>query len=118
MTKPLHYVDINQISFFHSILREILVDIYREYGPQVITSLYRTGENETIHKTIPLRAVDIGVLSGDLGKHIEDYLNRTWIYNPGRPERRVAIWHDVGKGLHLHIQVNEKTRRRDDPVHA
>lgn len=116
--KPCMYLDIYQVSFLHPILQLVLADIYGQWGPQLITSLWR--KDGRIHETIPLRAVDLGAIPDLQGPRLEVWINARWVYNStGSPGRRVALWHNVGQGLHLHVQVHEHTYKMGDmPLHT
>lgn len=86
---------------------------YLQYllGSPVITSAYRPGDNG-VHGTWPVRGLDVRCRSAGLGQALEDLINSRWQYDPKRPELKVAIYHDVGSGPHLHIQVHKNTKRR------
>jgi hypothetical protein len=59
--------------------------------------------------TIPGRALDFSVVGlTDPKKVIED-VNNHFEYDPGRPDMRCAIYHDVGQGPHIHLQVSDAT---------
>lgn len=82
----------------------------------VVTSLFREPvEGESgVHGTVPLRAVDLSVsgLTEAQVSQFEADCNKAWIYDPERPEMRVCIRHDVGRGDHFHLQVHDRTVRR------
>ena len=40
------------------------------------------------------------------------YVNKKWVYDSQRPNIKVAIFHDVGRGPHLHLQVHHRTQKR------
>lgn len=105
-------IDIKQLEFIHPILREILIWM-EEYFSTIftVTSLYRVGDNG-VHGTLPLRATDLRCTSDELGSYIEDRVNSLWAYDHNRPKMKVCIYHDVGRGKHLHIQVHSNTKRR------
>lgn len=102
-------IDIKQISFIDDKLREILVkmenDLNREF---IITSMYR--EDSGIHGTIPLRAIDLRCRNNVMGELIKKYLNKNWKYDINRKFLNVCLYHDTGKGKHLHIQTHPNTR--------
>jgi len=81
----------------------------------VITESYRDKRHANdVHGTDPVRAVDLRTrcYDGDGAYRIMDEINNRWIYDPGRPDKKVAMIHDVGQGLHFHIQVHPNTVRR------
>jgi len=47
-------------------------------------------------------------------KLIEMKINQAWEYDPKRPEKNVAWFHEAspGSGNHFHIQVHPRTQRR------
>jgi len=105
----MYAIDLNQLEFFHPNLRAVLRWIETRFGFLfIITSLYRIGD-PGVHGTLPLRAVDLRCRSQILGKGIAETINKHWKYDPDRPEMLVAIFHDTGRGYHLHIQVHPNT---------
>ena len=80
-------------------------------GEPTITSLYRIGD-KGVHGTLPVRGVDIQCRDPAEGEWIEDRLNGKWIYDPDRPDKKVCMYHDVGQGAHIHIQVHPNTVHR------
>lgn len=81
-------------------------------GFDIITSAFRPGD-AGVHGTLRVRAVDFRCHDDEKGNRTEDYINSKWIYDPMRPQMRVAIYHDVGQGKHLHLQVHPNTMRKD-----
>lgn len=99
-------LDIKQISMFHPILVDVLIDTEEQCGPLRLTSLWR---ESGIHGTLPLRAVDASCHSSDVGQAIAGYINSRWVYDPKRPKYKVCLYH--GEVRHIHIQVHPNTRR-------
>ena len=105
----MHEIDISQLKFIHPMLRlEIMPAIKAEFGPQKITSLYRIGDTG-VHGTLPLRGIDLRY-NKDSYK-IMDFVIRNWIYDPKRPALKTCMVHDVGGGIHVHLQVHPDTVR-------
>lgn len=99
------------IASYHPILIELLTWFTIRHGGQVvITSAYRP-HDDGVHGTIPCRAVDLRSWAFDFPQTVCDYINRTWTYDPERPEMKCAIFHDVGYGKHIHLQVHPRTVR-------
>ena len=73
----------------------------------VITSAYRPGD-KGVHGTDPLRAIDIRSRRLDATAVCEK-INRHWQYDSTRPKLSCAIYHDVGRGPHIHLQVHDST---------
>jgi hypothetical protein len=101
-------IDETNLEFVHPHLRVIVLEINIEFGMQAITSLYRIGDNG-VHGTLPLRAIDVRCRNDDMGKVIEKWVNARYMYDPARPKMKVAMYHDVGRGKHLHLQVHDHT---------
>lgn len=105
------FLDYQQMEFIHPTLIAVVDDFEKEFGPKRVTSLHRM-RDPGIHGTLPLRAMDIGEQNDDVGAILEDFLNARWVYDPDRPRMKVAKYHDVGRGKHLHVQVHKNTKRR------
>lgn len=75
------------------------------------TSGYRPGDLG-VHGTIPFRGLDVRSWDHRHPEAIEIKANKQWQYDPKRPEKKVCILHDVGGGLHFHLQVHKNTVRR------
>ena len=104
-------IDIRQLEFIDSSLREILAWIEGETGLEfTITSLYRIND-AGVHGTLPLRGTDLRCRSKIIGEKIEEKINDAWSYDIDRPDKRCAYLHGVGENLHLHIQVHKNTKR-------
>lgn len=73
----------------------------------VITSAYRPGD-KGVHGTDPLRAVDLRSHGLDAAAIVEK-INRHWQYDSRRPKLKCALYHDVGRGAHIHLQVHDAT---------
>ena len=74
-----------------------------------ITSLYRP-ESDGVHGTLPVRGVDLSMPDEVLGIALVALINHWWHYDFARPEMKCAIYHNVGFGPHLHIQVHPATQ--------
>ena len=106
-------LDIDQLGFVHPNLKLLLHDLETITGFDFVsTSLYRIND-EGVHGSLPLRGWDIRCFDETIGRHIASRLNLRWQYDPSRPHLSVAIYHDVGKGKHLHLQAHPMTARND-----
>jgi hypothetical protein len=106
-------IDYPQLEFLHPLLRELMEEaermIYFMTGKEaVVTSLYRIDDNG-VHGTLPLRACDLRCRDAAIGENIAAELNGRWTYDPMRPEMASVIFHDVGRGAHLHLQVHPRS---------
>ena len=111
-----HHVFIGILTHqWHPKLIEILLWLTVRYSSYLltITSAFRTAKithtDSGIHSTIPLRAFDIRSNMFDDPQAIADDINDAFLYDPDRPDLKVAIYHDTGSGPHLHIQCHDNT---------
>jgi hypothetical protein len=104
-------IDIAQLEFIDSKLRNILVWIEKETGFEfTITSLYRINDSG-VHGTLPLRGADLRMRNVEAGAVIEKLINDNWVYNPDS-KKNCTLLHGSGSNLHLHVQVHPETRKR------
>jgi len=76
----------------------------------VVTSAYRK-DDTGVHgnfRGLDFRTWDLNQIFID---ELCDEVNRIWLYDPERPEKVCLLFHDVGRGPHLHLQVHPRTRR-------
>jgi len=105
-------VDLVQLHFIDRRLRVIAVQLEDSVGVEfTLTSLYRINDNG-VHGTLPLRAMDLSIRNNDIGLVAERFVNGRWIYDPTRPKLKCALLHDAGSGLHLHLQTHLNTVHR------
>ena len=103
-------VDLQQLDFINSTLRKMVTELEDHYGVQfTVTSLYRMNNEGSVHGQLPLRGVDLRCYDSEIGYLIEQRTNRKWTYDPARPEKKCCMYHNVGQGAHLHLQVHAKT---------
>ena len=76
-----------------------------------ITQGYEKRDYRSVHSTIPYRGVDIRSWDFKDPQSVADTINDNWQYDPGRPEKLCAVYHDTGRGVHIHLQVHDKTER-------
>jgi hypothetical protein len=94
-------------------LIDIICSVAAKYG-LVMTESYRYPIRPgDLHSTDPVRAVDLrsrDYKPETLCYEIEDWINKTWQYDPARPAMRCAIIHRVaGDVYHFHVQVHLNT---------
>ena len=97
-------------------LKKIVSEVNRKYGLDVITDLGRPG-NKGVHGTLfvppfELRGIDMRVRDDQMGAIIAYNINVNYIYDPNRPTKKVAMYHDAGSGQHLHLQTHPNTVER------
>ena len=98
----------------HHKMMELLIWYVERYGGDklIITSMYRIGD-KGVHGQVPCRGVDIrtrGVWEDP--QRFVDEIYRVWEYGDGK--HKVALFHDVGRGEHIHLQVRNETRRVEE----
>jgi len=106
-------IDIENLNFISKSVRTILTELEQNTGLELtVTSLYRIGDNG-VHGQLPLRGVDVRMRDEEIGKLVESQINETWFYDPNRPDLKCAVFHNVGRGIHLHIQAHPNTVKRE-----
>ncbi len=75
----------------------------------IITCGYE--ERNGVHGVIPVRGIDIRSKMFKDPDFVSEYINRNWSYDPERPNLKVALYHNVGRGDHFHIQVHPNTEK-------
>jgi len=106
-------IDIANLEFINPTLRTICTEVEKETGVELtITSLFRIGD-DGVHGQLPLRGIDFRTKNIVVGRLLESTINKKWSYDPKRPKMKCALLHDVGQGLHLHVQVHPNTIRVD-----
>ena len=95
---------------YDPLLVSIIGYIDKKYGKVVITSGFRE-DDIGVHGVIPCRGIDIRshVYHNPGAEEICDDINGKWQYDPERKEKKVAMVHDVGAGIHMHLQVHPNT---------
>lgn len=104
-------IDLVNLDFIETRVKSMAYDVEIFLGKeQTVTSLYRIND-KGVHGTLPLRGIDLRCHDEIVGKQVEDYINSRWQYDPARPEKKCCMYHDVGKGAHIHLQSHPNTRR-------
>lgn len=105
-------IDIGQLEFIDSTLRDILVWLEVKTGQTfTITSLYRINDSG-VHGALPLRGTDLRCRNKEIGRQIEKLINDHWQYDQARPDKKCAVLHGSGRNMHIHVQVHPNTRRK------
>lgn len=96
----------------HPDMEQLIAWIYHEQKAIVITCAYEERAYPSVHSTTPLRGIDIrsSIYKDPLA--VVRRINENWIYNPDAPEKVCALYHDTGRGPHIHLQVHDNTLRR------
>ena len=86
--------------------------VIKTFG-MVVTCAYRKKRHKNdLHGTIPVRAKDIRSWCYDNPEEVTAAINNKWVYDPTRPKKKIAVYHDSGEGPHIHLQTHPRTRRR------
>jgi hypothetical protein len=74
----------------------------------IITSIIRPHEDDSGVHALG-RGLDISktTIPETIGLAIMETINEKYVYDIMRPSMKVCIYHDVGKGLHYHLQCGE-----------
>lgn len=105
------HIDLKQLEFIDENLRLIALEVEEVFGSQTITSLYRMHDSG-VHGQLPLRGIDLRCKIYCFGQEIEEYINEQWEYDYKRPKMHCCLFHDTGRGLHIHLQTHPNTRKR------
>lgn len=100
----------------HPKLIELLEWICVRYSEVVFTGMYEDRDYPSTHSTIPVRAMDIRSWIYGEPQKVTDDINTHWIYDSERRELKCAVYHDTGKGKHIHLQVHDNTEYRSGPT--
>jgi hypothetical protein len=103
-------IDIAQLAFIEDTLRVMAMAVETRFGVEfTVTSLYRIGD-DGVHGQLPLRGIDLRCRDTAFGCQVVDWVNARWQYDPSRPQKECAMYHDIGQGAHIHLQVHPNTR--------
>ena len=91
---------------YHRKLVALVTWCYIRLSEVIVTSAFREGD-EGVHGCG--RAIDIRSRCFADPEAIAKEINTHWKYDPLRPEMVCALYHDIGQGAHIHLQVCEAT---------
>ncbi len=98
------------------LLVTIIGEIAKKFGVFITDAWRKKRHRGDVHGTKPGRGIDLRVRfygSLEQANKIKDWINKRWEYDPKRPTIKVVIIHDSGEGIHFHVQVHPRTRRRN-----
>ncbi len=94
---------------WHPKLIDLVCWMEVRYSRLVFTSGHRDGD-PGVHGADPLRGYDLRSTVYPVPQNIVDDVNKHWIYDPSRPEKKCVLYHKVeGNAYHLHFQVHDNT---------
>lgn len=97
----------------HPLLVAVVEEASEQFELWTVTSGLRPSSSG-VHGTVAkLRGIDLRCRNIQQGELVEEWVNARWEYDPDRPNMKVCICHDTGRGLHLHFQVHPNTRRKE-----
>lgn len=97
------------LNTFHPKLIALAIWTLHRISNFCITSAFREND-KGVHGTIPCRALDIRSRTFSDPESITNDINDHWVYDPERPNLKCALYHDVGQGPHIHLQVHPNTQ--------
>ena len=90
-------------------LSEVEHWIIETFG-MLVTESYRPQLHQhDLHGTDPVRAKDIRSRCYSTPEDVAEAINKKWQYDPSRPRKLVAVYHDSGQGPHIHLQTHPNT---------
>lgn len=102
-------IDILNLKFIDSKIARLCVWLEEELGFEfTITSIYRDGD-KGVHGTIPVRGIDLRLRNYNIATQVVNLINSHWLYDEKRPVMKCAMFHNVGSGHHIHLQVHPNT---------
>ncbi len=103
---------------FHPVLIDVIVWVAISFGLMITEGWRPRRHASDLHGVPdPVRAIDLRswFYRPEKATQIEQAINNRWIYDPNRPNMKVAMIHKVkGGALHFHIQVHPNTVRRGE----
>jgi len=93
----------------HPKMVELIVWFTVRYSQTVFTCAFEARDYPSVHDEDPYRGMDVRSWVFDDPQAVVDDINNHFQYDPERPEIKTAIYHDVGRGRHIHLQVHDRT---------
>jgi hypothetical protein len=111
-----HYVMKSCFVYTHDLLVDLFLwvveELYQTGQETVVTCGHEKRDYVSVHDVLPCRGRDIRSSNMKNPKQFCDYVNANWAYDLDRPHYRCAIYHNVGRGAHIHLQVCDNTIKR------
>jgi len=93
----------------HPKLIELLCWFCVRYSETVFTCGWEARDYASVHSCSPFRGMDVRSWIYKNPQAVVDDTNDHWLYDTDRPWKRCAIWHNTGRGRHIHLQVHPHT---------
>lgn len=97
------------IHAYHPNLIGLLKWFCVRYSDVVFTGGYEERDYPSVHSTIPVRGEDMRSKLYDNPASVMNDVNDHWAYDPTRPALQCAVYHDTGRGPHIHLQAHDNT---------
>lgn len=90
-----------------------LVELYKwvelRWPGTVITCAYEKRDYVSVHNLDILRGLDLRSTTFKMPLVVCDEINKAWSYDHKRPDKMCCVHHNVGRGIHFHLQVHPNT---------
>lgn len=96
----------------HPKLIRLVVWFAIRYSDTVLTGGYEERSYPSVHSVVPFRGMDVRSRVFPDPELVVTDVNLYWIYDPERPWLECAVYHDTGRGPHIHLQVCDRTTGR------
>ena len=83
--------------------------VINNFGMLVTCAFRQKQHANDLHGVTPVRAKDIRSWCYDDPRAVAKAINDRWEYDPLRPDKVVALYHNSGQGEHIHLQVHPRT---------
>lgn len=96
----------------HSKLIALVTWFVCRYSETVLTGGFEQRAGASVHSVVPYRGMDVRSRIYKDPQGVADDVNDHWVYDPDRPWLMCAVYHDTGRGPHIHLQAHVNTSRR------
>lgn len=93
----------------HPMLVRVVEWFAVRYSQTVFTCAYEKRNYSSVHDLDPYQGMDVRSWLFEDPQAIADDINAHWQYDPARPTIKTAIYHNVGRGKHIHLQAHDRT---------
>lgn len=100
----------------HPLLQDLFLWVHSELIERttqpIVTCAFEKRDYASVHSVLPYRGIDLRSSSIRNPRVEVNYINANWVYDMDRPHLQCCIYHNVGRGAHLHLQVSDNTAKR------
>lgn len=94
---------------WHPKLVELYKWVEQQWPGTIITCGYEKRDYVSVHSLDILRGLDLRSWTFEDPLAVCDAINEAWSYDPKRPNKKCCVYHDIGRGIHFHLQVHPNT---------